>query len=132
VFSSCNQRGICRFYDELIILCQSQNGNYFAQYPSCNREIDSLFVQDRNASSSKKSFITQPFYGKIPTELASEMGSAITAIQTYPRNMLSHMRKSKSNGKSWLRKACNLSLCRASFNQIGFVFLHGKAGLQGN
>lgn len=38
-------------------------------------------------------------HGKGPTELATEVESAITAIKTQPRNMLSHMRKSKRNGE---------------------------------
>ena len=38
-------------------------------------------------------------HGKVPAELATEVESAITAIKTQPRNMLSHMRKSKRNGK---------------------------------
>jgi capsular exopolysaccharide synthesis family protein len=38
-------------------------------------------------------------HGKVPTELATEVESAITAIKTQPRNMLGQMRKPKGNGK---------------------------------
>jgi Mrp family chromosome partitioning ATPase len=38
-------------------------------------------------------------HGKMPTNLGTEVESAITAIKTQPRNMLSQMRKTKRNGK---------------------------------
>jgi capsular exopolysaccharide synthesis family protein len=39
-------------------------------------------------------------HGKVPPELASGVESAITAIKTQPRNMLSRIRKMKKNDKS--------------------------------
>ena len=38
-------------------------------------------------------------HGKVPTDLATEVESAITAIKTQPRSMLGQMRKPKGNGK---------------------------------
>lgn len=39
-------------------------------------------------------------HGRVPDEVATEVESAITAIKTQPRNMLSRIKKSKPNGKS--------------------------------
>lgn len=38
-------------------------------------------------------------HGKMPTELATDVESAITAIKTQPRNMINQMQKTKRNGK---------------------------------
>jgi Mrp family chromosome partitioning ATPase len=50
--------------------------------------------------SRKKELMDFFEHGKVPSDVATEVEKAITAIKTQPRNMVDRIRKLKKNGKS--------------------------------
>ncbi len=64
-------------------------GNYSSKVP-----------QEPVSVPSSKKIMDFFEHGKVPTDVASNVENAITAIKTQPRDVLSRFKKSKTNGKS--------------------------------